>query len=77
MSDEPTSESPAESQLDRRELLKKAGQVGAGAVAAGTLAGGAKAATSRTFATPRRFSASAMPPRRRELVRPRMTREGS
>ncbi len=52
MSDEPTSESPAESQLDRRELLKKAGQVGAGAVAAGTLAGTAKAAPKRSRAVP-------------------------
>ena len=52
MSDEPTSESPAESQLDRRELLKKAGQVGAGAVAAGALAGTAKAAPKRSRAVP-------------------------
>jgi len=53
MSDEPTSGSPAGGELDRRELLKKAGQVGAGAVAAGALAGGATAATKRTFATPK------------------------
>jgi peptide/nickel transport system substrate-binding protein len=53
MSDEPTSESPAGGELDRRELLKKAGQVGAGAVAAGALAGGAAAAPKRRFATPR------------------------
>ena len=52
MSDEPTSESPAESRLDRRELLKKAGQVGAGAVAAGALAGTAKAAPKRSRAVP-------------------------
>lgn len=52
MSDETTSDSPAGGQLDRRELLKKAGQVGAGAVAAGALAGSAKAATKRTRATP-------------------------
>lgn len=52
MSDETTSDSPAGGQLDRRELLKKAGQVGAGAVAAGALAGSAKAATERTRATP-------------------------
>jgi peptide/nickel transport system substrate-binding protein len=51
MSDETTSESPG-GQLDRRELLKKAGQVGAGAVAAGALAGGATAATKRRRATP-------------------------
>jgi peptide/nickel transport system substrate-binding protein len=54
MSDEPMSGSSAGGELDRRELLKKAAQVGAGAVAAGTLAGGAKAATKRSFATPRR-----------------------
>ncbi len=52
MSDETTSDSPAGGQLDRRELLKKAGQVGAGAVAAGALAGSAGAATKRTLATP-------------------------
>src|SRR5688500_6309958 len=52
MSDETTSGSPAGGELDRRELLKKAGQVGAGAVAAGALAGGATAATKRTRATP-------------------------
>jgi len=52
MSDESTSDSPAGGQLDRRELLKKAGQVGAGAVAAGALAGTAKAATKRPRATP-------------------------
>ncbi len=39
MSDETTSGSPAGGQLDRRELLKKAGQVGAGAVAASALGG--------------------------------------
>ena len=53
MSDEITSDSPAAGgQLDRRELLKKAGVVGAGAVAAGSLAGTAKAATKRPRATP-------------------------
>jgi peptide/nickel transport system substrate-binding protein len=52
MSDEITSDSPAGGQLDRRELLKKAGVVGAGAVAAGSLAGTAKAATKRPRATP-------------------------
>jgi ABC-type transport system substrate-binding protein len=53
MSDETTSGSPAGGQLDRRELLKKAGQVGAGAVAAGAIAGGATA----TAATKRRSAA--------------------
>jgi peptide/nickel transport system substrate-binding protein len=52
MSDETTSGSPAGGELDRRELLKKAGQVGAGAVAAGALAGGATAATKRKRAVP-------------------------
>ncbi len=53
MSDETTSEGPAGGELDRRELLKKAGQVGAGAVAAGSLVGTAKAATKRSAATPK------------------------
>jgi peptide/nickel transport system substrate-binding protein len=52
MSDETTSGSPAGGELDRRELLKKAGQVGAGAVAAGALAGTASGATKRKRATP-------------------------
>jgi peptide/nickel transport system substrate-binding protein len=52
MADEPTSGSPAGGELDRKELLKRAGQVGAGAVAAGALAGTAKAATKRKLATP-------------------------
>lgn len=47
MSDESTSEGPAEGTLDRRDLLKRAGAVGAGAVAAGALAGGATAAPKR------------------------------
>ena len=52
MSDKPMSESPGGTELDRRELLKKAGVVGAGAVAAGTLGGTAQAATKRRRATP-------------------------
>ncbi len=52
MSDETTSGSPAGGELDRRELLKKAGALGAGAVAAGALGGTAKAATKRHRATP-------------------------
>jgi peptide/nickel transport system substrate-binding protein len=52
MSDEVKSESPAGAELDRRELLKKAGALGAGAVAAGALGGTAKAATKRHRATP-------------------------
>ena len=47
MSDELTSDSPDGAGLDRRDLLKKAGVVGAGAVAAGALGGTAKAATKR------------------------------
>ena len=38
--------------LSRRDLLTKAGVVGAGAIAAGSLAGGATAASKRSFATP-------------------------
>jgi peptide/nickel transport system substrate-binding protein len=52
MSDETTSDSPVGGELDRRELLKKAGALGAGAVAAGALGGTAKAATKRHRATP-------------------------
>jgi len=52
MSNEPTSDSPGGTELDRRELLKKAGVVGAGAVAASALGGTAKAATKRPRATP-------------------------
>jgi peptide/nickel transport system substrate-binding protein len=50
MSDETTSDPGG--QLDRRELLKKAGQVGAAAVVGSALAGGATAATKRRRATP-------------------------
>ena len=52
MSDETRSDSPEGAGLDRRDLLKKAGVVGAGAVAAGALGGTAKAATKRHRATP-------------------------
>jgi peptide/nickel transport system substrate-binding protein len=52
MSDEPTSDSPAGGELDRRELLKRAGAVGAGAVAASALTGTAKAGAKRPRATP-------------------------
>jgi len=52
MSDELLSDSPDGAGLDRRDLLKKAGVVGAGAVAAGALGGTAKAATKRHRATP-------------------------
>ncbi len=45
-------DSPRAGELNRRDLLVKAGVVGAGAIAAGSLAGGAKAATRRTRATP-------------------------
>ncbi len=47
MSDKPAPESPGTGELNRRDLLVKAGQVGAGAVAAGALAGSAKAAPRR------------------------------
>ena len=39
--------------LSRRDLLAKAGVIGAGAVAAGSLAGGASAAKKYSFATPK------------------------
>jgi peptide/nickel transport system substrate-binding protein len=52
MSDELSSDSPDGTGLDRRDLLKKAGVVGAGAIAAGALGGTAKAATKRPRATP-------------------------
>jgi peptide/nickel transport system substrate-binding protein len=39
--------------LSRRDLLAKAGAVGAGAIAAGSLAGGAAAASKASFATPK------------------------
>ena len=39
--------------LSRRDLLAKAGAIGAGAVAAGSLAGGAAAASKASFATPK------------------------
>jgi peptide/nickel transport system substrate-binding protein len=51
MSDEPTPGSSAGGELDRRELLKRAGAVGAGAVVAGTLAGRAAATPKRSGAT--------------------------
>jgi peptide/nickel transport system substrate-binding protein len=54
MSDEATSGSPDAGGLDRRELLKKAGMVGAGAVAASAGAGTAAGATRRRKATPPR-----------------------
>lgn len=47
MSDKPTESSPLDRELSRRELLKKAGQVGAGALVAGSVAGPAAAASKR------------------------------
>jgi peptide/nickel transport system substrate-binding protein len=47
--DKPTESSPLERELNRRDLLVKAGQLGAGALAAGALAGPAGAATTRAF----------------------------
>jgi peptide/nickel transport system substrate-binding protein len=47
MSDKPTERSPIESEISRRDLLSKAGRVGAGAVVAGALAGPAGAAARR------------------------------
>jgi ABC-type transport system substrate-binding protein len=51
MADE-TPDTPEGSGLSRRDLLAKAGAVGAGAIAAGSLAGGAAAASKRAFAAP-------------------------
>ena len=50
---EETRETQDGSGLSRRDLLAKAGAVGAGAIAAGSFAGGATAASKRSFATPR------------------------
>jgi peptide/nickel transport system substrate-binding protein len=47
MSDKPTEDSPLEHAVSRRELLVKAGQLGAAAAVAGTLAGPATAASKR------------------------------
>ena len=57
MSDSPekqSSDTPAGGDLNRRDLLVKAGAIGAGAVAAGSLAGAAKAAPLRKKAAPPR-----------------------
>ena len=53
MSEKPT-ESVFERTVSRRELLEKAGKVGAGALVAGSLAGPAAAATQDTSATPKK-----------------------
>ena len=54
MTDNPTPEPPVEGDLTRRELLTRAGQIGAGALVAGALgAGTAKAAVDRTAQVPR------------------------
>ena len=50
---EETPETPDGNGLSRRDLLTKAGVVGAGAIVAGSLAGGAAAASKGSFATPR------------------------
>jgi peptide/nickel transport system substrate-binding protein len=47
MSDKPTEVSPFERKISRRDLLEKAGKIGAGAVVASALAGPAAAATRR------------------------------
>src|SRR5262245_49650280 len=48
-----TPETPDGNGLSRRDLLAKAGAIGAGAVAAGSRAGGASAAQKYSFATPK------------------------
>ena len=47
MSEKPTKSSPLDREFSRRELLTKAGQLGAGALVAGSLAGPAAAASKR------------------------------
>ena len=54
MSETPTVEESGGNGLNRRDLLVKAGVVGAGAVAAGSLAGAAAAAPKRIGATPKK-----------------------
>ncbi len=54
MSDESSGDIPTGGDLNRRDLLVKAGAIGAGAVAAGSLAGAAKAAPKRRKAAPPR-----------------------
>ena len=53
MSDNEAPDTPRKGELSRRDLLVKAGAVGVGAIAAGSVAGGARAATKRSFATPK------------------------
>ena len=50
----PVDESGGSNGLNRRDLLVKAGVIGAGAVAAGSVAGAASAATKRVGATPKK-----------------------
>ena len=54
MSETPTVDESGSNGLNRRDLLVKAGVVGAGAVAAGSLAGAATAAPKRIGATPKK-----------------------
>jgi peptide/nickel transport system substrate-binding protein len=54
MTDQPVSDTPVDGDLSRRDLLVRAGQIGAGAVLAGTLGGAANAASFAPVATPRR-----------------------
>ena len=54
MSETPTVDESGGNGLNRRDLLVKAGVVGAGAVAAGSLAGAAAAAPKRIGATPKK-----------------------
>jgi peptide/nickel transport system substrate-binding protein len=53
VSDNEAPDTPRKGELSRRDLLVKAGAVGVGAIAAGSVAGGARAATRRSFATPK------------------------
>ena len=68
MSDKPNESSLFERTVSRRELLEKAGKLGAGAVVAGALAGPAAAATKRS-ASPRRSRPAARSPGRSSRTR--------
>jgi len=55
MSDSPSERPPLEQEISRRDLLKKAGQVGAAVAVAGSLAGPAAAATNYRRAKPKQI----------------------
>src|SRR3954447_19942726 len=59
MSDSPSERPPLEQEISRRDLLKKAGQVGAAVAVAGSLAGPAAAATNYRRAKPKQVPTGA------------------